>query len=187
MQEMKVKLTGIAPLICHNNQGVDPLNYFSIEMKKLTGKRGKTPSDLEQLSKIEFFAGLYLQDDTPVLPAKMFAATFIAGAKKDKNGPYAKSGVFFSEHSPIIYDGPKTSGELYADGRFTFRCPVKVGQSTVIRVRPKFDDWAIIIPFEYDESVIEEATIMLAWEKAGHVVGMGDWRPQHGRFSVQRG
>lgn len=186
METMSVRLTGIAPLIVHNNQAVDPLNYYAKEMKKISGKRNKTEADHEQLSNLEFFAGLYLVNDIPVVPAKALAATFIKGAMKDKNGPLAKAGVFFSEHAVINHNGPQTPEELWkAQEPYVFRCPVKVGQSTIIRTRPMFEEWYLDVTFEYDNEVIDKAAILLAWEKAGRVVGLCDWRPQHGRFYVQ--
>lgn len=187
MQSLNVILTGVAPLIMHNNQSVDPLNYYAQEMKKISSKRAKTPADLERLSEIEFHAGLYLVEDKVVIPAKMQAATFVNGAKKSKNGPLAKAGVFFENHAPLIYDGPSDPDELFSNKDFVSREPVKVSQNTVIRTRPIFSQWSVSIDMLFEESVIDESTIMLAWEKAGQVVGMGDWRPQHGRFTVERG
>ena len=185
METMSVRLTGIAPLILHNNQTADSLAYYAQEIAKISGKRKKTLADQAQLSKLEFYAGLYLLNDVPVLPAKMLAACFIKGAMKDKNGPLAKSGVFFSEHAVLKHDGPKTPDELWETGEpYVFRCPVRMGTSTVIRTRPYFPAWEVDVTFEYDEEVINPDTVLLAWNKAGRVVGMGDWRPQYGRFTV---
>jgi len=39
--QVKLKLTGISPLIVHNGQLADPLNRFSKLMKAVTGKRKK--------------------------------------------------------------------------------------------------------------------------------------------------
>ena len=184
METMIVQLSGIAPLICHNNQSVDPLNYYAKEIKKISGKRGKTESDLRQLSKLEFYAGLYLYKDVPVIPAKVLAATFIKGAMKDKKGPVAKSGVFYSQHAVIQHDGEaQTPDEMWEiQDPYVFRCPVKVGQATIIRTRPMFPEWKLNVKFEFDPSIVDKETCLLAWEKAGRVVGLCDWRPQHGRF-----
>lgn len=185
MNQMKVKLTGIAPLLCHNNQTADPLNFFAKELKKISSKRNKTESDLEQISKLEFLSGLYLYEDIPVLPAKMFSACFIKGAKKGKNGPIASAGTCFYEHSSIEYPGSKEPEKMYESNEFVFRCPVKIGKATIIRTRPIFKEWSTIVVFDYEKSIIDKNIIMLAWEKAGQVVGMGDWRPQYGRFRVE--
>lgn len=186
MQSLTVKLTGVAPLILHNNQGVDPLNYYSIEIKKVSSKRAKTPADLERLSEIEFHAGLYLQDNKIVIPTKMQSATFVAGAKKDKHGPIAKAGVYFDTHALLDYDGESNPDELFKDKDHVSREPVKVSQSTIIRTRPIFNRWSVDISMQYEPSVIDESDILMAWEKAGQIVGMGDWRPQHGRFTIAK-
>lgn len=36
----------------------------------------------------------------------------------------------------------------------------------------------------YPEDINRE-TVLLAWQKCGRVAGLGDWRPQHGRFYVE--
>jgi hypothetical protein len=51
MQKSKFRLTSESPLLLHNGQTADPSNRFSKEMKKISGKRGKTDADFEQLSK----------------------------------------------------------------------------------------------------------------------------------------
>lgn len=185
MKHLKVKLTGIAPLILHSNQAVDPQNYYAKEMAKVKNKKPKTEADLERMSEIEFMGGLYLDNDVVVIPTKVQAATFVKGAMKDRRGPVAKAGVFFSSHAPLDYGEQLTPDELYASGRYTSREMVRVQQSTIVRVRPIFNDWSVVIPLDFDEDVIDKETILQAWMRAGHVVGMGDWRPQHGRFSVE--
>ena len=187
MEIMKVKLTGISPLILHNNQMVDPLNPYAKEHDKIKNKRNKTEADHEMLGKIEFFASFYLLDGKIVIPQKVLRATFINGAKKDKRGPLAKSGVFFPKPSELIYNGPKTVEELWEAGEpWVFRHPARVQQGTVIRTRPKFDEWKLIVEFEYDPEIIDENAVLVAWEKAGRFVGMCDWRPQFGRFEVRK-
>lgn len=185
MKQLTVQLTGIAPLILHSNQMVDPQNYFAKEMAKVKNKKPKTEADLERMSEIEFMAGLYLHNDIVVIPTKVQAATFVKGAMKDRHGPMAKAGVFFSKHAPLNYGKKLTPDELYANGKYTSREMVRVQTSTIVRVRPIFNEWSVDVTMDYDEDVIDKETILQAWGRAGHVVGMGDWRPQHGRFSVK--
>jgi hypothetical protein len=184
MKTMTVKLRGIAPLYLHNNQTVDPLNEFARAIKKISGKRSKTDADFEKMSQLEFMAGLYMGDKGPVIPSKMLHACFVEGSKKSKHGKLAKAGVFFPSHSPIKYKGTKDPEKMYAAG-FVSRDPVKVQRNTIIRTRPRFEEWGIDVEVEYEPSVMSKEDVVLAWENAGKYCGLGDWRPQNGRFVVE--
>ena len=187
MKDLTIKLTGIAPLILHNNQTVDPQNYYAIEAAKVRNKKPKTDADLARLAEIDFMSALYLQDDKVILPTKVLGAAFIAGAKKDRQGPGAKAGAFFTDHAMLEYGEDLAPEELFTCGRYTSREIVKVQQSSVVRVRPIFHKWGATVKMIFDPEVIDESTIQRAWERAGHVCGVGDWRPQHGRFAVEFG
>jgi hypothetical protein len=183
MKDVKFQLTGVAPIILHSNQTVDPLNPYAKQMKSISSKRSKTEADFEAMSKIEFFASLYTSEGRVIIPDKMLNAVFVAGAMKDKNGPLAKAGAYFDQHAILEYDGPKDPEELWKAGEpFVFRCPVKVQRNTVIRTRAMFPGWSATVSMQYEESIIDIEQIILAWNKAGAVVGMGDWRPRYGRF-----
>lgn len=85
-QKMQFRLVGDAPMIQHNGQTADPLNRFSKQLKALSGKKKKTDSDLEEMAKIEFMAGLYLSKEGPIIPATMIDACVIEAAKKAREG-----------------------------------------------------------------------------------------------------
>ena len=68
-QKVSYKLTSDCPMIVHNGQTADPLNRFAKELKQVTGKRKKVDSDYEELARIEFYAGLYMGKDGPIIPA----------------------------------------------------------------------------------------------------------------------
>ncbi len=186
MQELKLKMTGVSPLILHNGQMADPQNEWAKELKAISGKRHKVDADLDEMSRIEYFAGLYMTDNGPCLTDLCIEACIIAGAKKFKRGPDAKAGIFADGHADLVYDGPRSPEGLFEDKSFVLRVPVKVGQSKVVRTRPIFRSWSCVSNITYDEDVIDENEIIQFAEKAGHVCGIGDWRPKHGRFSVEK-
>lgn len=138
------------------------------------------------MAKIEFMAGLYLSTDGPYLPAHMIDAVLINGAKKSKEGITAKSAAFCSGPALLQYNGPRDAEALWQDENFRFSVPVRVGNARVIRTRPKFDNWSAIITIDFEPSLVNEARIDDWLNKAGSQIGLGDWRPQHGRFYVQR-
>lgn len=185
-QLMKFRLTSDAALIMHSGRTVDPLDKYSKMMKAISSKRKKTDSDLEELARLEFHAGLYINDDGPVIPANVVDACIIDAAKKNREGVLAKSGFFTVGSAPLEYDGPRTAAELWQDERFRLSVPVRVQTARVIRTRPIFNEWALTCTVQYEDSVVNAATVAGWFNVAGTLVGLGDWRPRYGRFQAQR-
>jgi hypothetical protein len=184
--ETKYRLTGSAPLIMHNGQTADPLNKWMKLQKTITSKRNKTDADHEEIARIQFLSGLYLDETGPIIPAFVIDAVVINGAKKSKEGQVAKSGCFSLQHAKLEYDGPRSAAELWADDRFRFGVNVKVGQSKVPRMRPIFREWSAVITLSTEDTLVNEARVYEWLAAAGTQVGVGDWRPQYGRFTVER-
>ena len=184
--KLSVKIQSASPLLMHSGQTVDQTNHYAKLLKKISSKRGKTEADLKEMSRIEFIAGLYLNDDNKViLPIDILDATIVNGAKKDKLGMQAKSGIFVTDDSILEFkDSDKTADELLEMGIYTFKKAVRVGQAKVIRTRPIFKTWGATINLEYDKDIIDADSVVRAVRRAGEVVGVGDWRPRFGRFTV---
>jgi len=203
--ELTIKINGIAPIIMHSGQTADPLNPFAKAMKKCSGKRGKTDEDLEVLSNLEWWAGLYL--DTPAviaddfsvsvdksaqleLPAHIIDSCLREGARKVKLGKQASAGCIVTGPAVFTHDGPKNVNDLALNGKYAYRTAVKVGTAKVMRNRPIFPVWSAEFTVEMDASVIDAEQIMDAMRNAGKLVGIGDWRPgaprggYYGRFEV---
>lgn len=185
-QEVTYRLTGVAPLIVHNGQLANPLNPYSKETKKISGKRNKTDADFEQMARLEFQGGLYWSKDGPVLPPDMFDSMVLAAAKKFKEGPLAKAGCFCVNTPSIEYDGPRDRDGLWDDDRFRFVKGVRVGTARVMRTRPWFQEWSVTVRFNVEANTINPARLDEWLHTAGQIVGLGDWRPQYGRFTVER-
>jgi hypothetical protein len=188
MAELTFQMKGIAPLLFHNNRLADPLDTYSKAIKAISGKRKKTEEDLEEMARLEFLGSMYVNGQKePVIPAKLIYG-MLAGkggaARKEKEGPAAKAGLFINGNFPLEFDGPKTPEALWEDERFRSREAVRIQSSTVIRTRPVFEEWAAKVTVEYAPDLISEDTLKRWVEVAGREVGVGDWRPQHGRFSV---
>lgn len=200
-QEVSYRLMGIASLIVHNGQLANPLNPYTKEMKKISGKRNKTDADFARMAELEFQGGLYWSNtDGPVLPQEMFDSMVLGAAKKFKEGPLAKSGVFTLNAPRLEYDGPRTRDGLWADERFRFVKGVRVGTARVMRTRPIFlatqrtkedgggfdPQWQCVVRFSVETGIINVARLDEWLDTAGQVIGLGDWRPQYGRFTAVR-
>lgn len=199
--EASYKLTGISPLLLHSGQAIDPLNHYAKEMRRVAKKKGKTDEDQATISKVEWFMGLYHSgaEDTisdgeiavdpaarVVLPALSIEAMITAGGKKMKLGNAVKSGVIVMADALLEYDGPKNIPALFAAGKHIHRVPAKVGLARIMRTRPIFRTWSATITVTHDESVMDEPELFQILKTAGQLVGLGDWRPRFGRFSVER-
>ncbi len=156
------------------------------EIKQISSKRAKTDADYEEMARIEFLAGLYLDESGPILPAYMIEAAILGGAKKSKEGQASKSGCFCLEHARLEYDGPRQANELWEDERFRFSAIVRVQTSRVSRMRPVFREWSAIIDINIEDTLVNPARVDEWLTAAGSQVGLGDWRPQYGRFTAER-
>lgn len=201
--KLKVTINGAADLINHNGQTADPRNEFAKQMKAISGKRKKTDADLDQLARIEWFAGLYvgrIKDDDKetarlTLPGHVIEAALVGGAKKSKRGVQAKSGLFVTDAGTLDFPGSPSSAlpkadlqtwldNLFEQGENTLTVGVKVGQAKVMRTRPKFEDWSSSFVAEFDDAVLTLGDVKEIMDDAGRLVGVGDWRPKYGRFTV---
>lgn len=189
MKTFKATIRGLAPLMMHNERLADPTATETRALKAKTSSRKKTDEDLEEIKRLEWFGGIYADDKgRPSIPAGWVWAALIAGAKKSKQGPQAKAGIFdagpHALYFPLKFEGPKTLEALFADGRFTDTRGVGVQGSRVMRTRPVFPNWTAEIEVMYDPDTIDGADVEKALAQCGKLLGLGDYRPRFGRFEV---
>lgn len=186
---MQVRLTavGTAPLLMHNAQLSDPLATVTKELKKVSSKRTKTEEDQEMMARIEFEGGLYIDNELgPYIPAANLHRCLVEGAKLNKLGRHVERGVIVEGMElPLAYVGPRTTEGLWTDKSFVARHSVGVTTSRVMRTRPKFSKWALEATLEVDGGQLDLAQISDIAIKAGLMVGLGDYRPSHGRFAAE--
>lgn len=188
---VQIRFTGVSPLLCHNGQTADPRNTYAKAMKAVSSKRKKTDADYDEMARLEWLAGLYRIDGDLVIPDYVIESTMIGGAKKSKRGPQAKCGLFFTEHASLQFAGKpdvindETLAEMFASGDFTHTIGVKVGMAKVMRTRPMFRNWSINAIAQYDPDVLNLRDVEEIASDAGKLVGLGDWRPKHGRFDAE--
>ena len=179
------RIIGVAPLILHNGQLADPLNYFAKEMKRISGKRHKTEADLEQLARFEWHGSLYLSHGKVCIPGEVIEAHLVAAAQTQRKGRQAKAALFCDGMVPLDYDGPSAVEALWADETFRLTSAVKVKQSRVMRTRPVFPAWSLAVEVLYNPSQLNGAEIAEFVRIGGEQIGLGDWRPRFGRYVVE--
>lgn len=186
---MQVRLTivGTMPLLMHNAQLSDPLATITKQLKKVSGKRIKTEADHEEMARIEFEGGLYWDEEFgPYVPGANIHACLLKAAKMTRQGPAIERGVVvINEVHPLAYNGPRTVDELWKDKNYVSRLSVGVTTSRVMRTRPQFRQWALESDLIVDDGQLDLDQITSIADKAGQMIGLGDYRPRFGRFDVE--
>jgi hypothetical protein len=185
-QTLRFKLISAAPLLCHNGQLADPLNEIARQMKEISGRRNKTDADLEALARLEWYGGLYLDDDQqPCLPGEVLEAAFVEAAKRQRRGRQAQAGIICPANYLLEYDGPSKLDELWQWPAFRLTVPVRVKNNRIMRTRPRFLTWATTIVVQYDASLLNPNEVGEIVRRTGSEIGVGDWRPKFGRFQME--
>lgn len=204
MQELKVSIQGISPLLFHNGQLANPLCPISLAMKKFTAKRQKTESDHLALSQLEWIGGLYTSDDIEfaidgsdikilnnpqiVMPGLGLESALSSAGKKLKLGKHIKAGVFIPDDAPLIFGGDGdtklTLQQVWDSNRFCDVRAVRVQSSRLMRTRPYFKKWGCEFVINYEDSVIDKEQLIQVIKIGGKVEGMFDGRPRYGRYQL---
>lgn len=186
---VEITLEGTAPLIVHNNALVDTLDDRTKQLKRITSKRAKTDEDEVAMRRIQFEAALYLDPQVgPYLPGPNIAKALLDAAKIRRNGKKIERGlILVSPINRLEYDGPRDPSGLWNDLRFRFTVPVKVPPrtgKTVMGCRPAFPEWRCSTTAMINPSVLTPEELAEIATDAGEMIGVGDWRPWHGRFTA---
>jgi len=172
-------------LLMHNRQLADPLNYYVREKAKITAKRKKTYDDHMRGSELEFHGGLYLDDKKrPIVPDKNIKAMLGDAAKSFKEGKKCLEGITVLDHAVLSFDGPKDMNKRFEKGYFR-REPLKQNMSVIIRTRPIFHNWKAELEIYYDETLVDPEMLERWIDVASTYKGIGDGRPNFGRFTVK--
>lgn len=188
IEQLRVRIRGVQPLLMHSNQSVNPRLPLVQEMKALNKKRNKTDEDMDRISRIEWELGMYHDAEIgPYLPSFVILACLRDAAKKTKQGKLIVEAVWMDEMKvKLDYDGPRDMDGLYDGGFFDLR-PVRnpATRATVNRARPLFPSWSINFSLNYDAEVLDRADLARIVETAGRRIGVGDYRPTYGRFEAE--
>lgn len=196
MKTLTTTWTGIRPLIMHNAALVDPLNPYVKKKRAISMKGSKklTDSDREEMQQLEWTGALYWDDEIGLyIPSSNIEKCIREGAVKSRLGKSAEAASFVTDPIVALDAGkyPKDMEKLYATPGFQLRSAVRIPPKTGARVmtaRPMIPTgWKIKFTVEFDDSVINGKDIVKAMIDAGSLVGLGDWRPKFGRFTVEVG
>ena len=199
MSELQLTLRGRAPgLIMHAWVPAPMLtpaedNERLRIVAKTTSKRAE--DETAALNRYDCLRGLWLDaSGEPTIPPSVVRAAVEAGARKQKMGGEVRECLVVES---VEFDFDRDALGHRADEwavNLQFHAGVKVGQSRVNRVRPRFPEWeatALLQVYDLDNGrpTIDAEQLRRWATTAGQRIGVGDWRPQtgggiHGRFDV---
>jgi hypothetical protein len=185
-ETIDLTLVGERPILMHSAILVDPLEPVTQELARLTKKRGKTIADHQEIARVEWMGGMWTVDGRPCIPASAIKAVFVEAARTRRKGKHAEAG-FACNGSPLLqYNGPVGIDELWQDKQFRLRVPVTVnGGSRTMRTRPRFPVWRVHLEVEFVPGLLDRAEVIEIFQIGGFRFGLGDGRPDYGRFSVK--
>lgn len=181
MKLINVEIKGVSPLLQHR--------YALKNENEGTSKRKAGKVDYSE----DWLKALYWNDEIGIYqPATHLEGAMIRAAsnfqipgKKGKSyKEIFKSAIFVRpDYIPFGLKGdPK---KLLENGKFDVDIrPVVVQKSRVERARPIFRDWSIKFQIEVQEDQLPIEVIKEVLDHAGKFLGIGDFRPRHGRFQV---
>ena len=187
LSSLMFRCVGIAPLLMHNGSLANPLNPKVKEMREITSLRKKTDENHLELQRLEFAASLYLDaKNRVIIPSMNIEGALVEGAKKAKLGKAFKSAVMVPDDSVLDFGEALNPEQLWArNEEYSDVRAVLVNNSRVMRTRPIFRQWAIEFAAEFDDEQINADQLIKAAQDAGRMVGLCDYRPKYGRFSVE--
>jgi len=193
IQQARIIVTGIAPLLQNNPQTVDPFNHFAKAKKAITNKRtAKTDDDLIELGNLETESKIYFDDEIGVyVPATWITEAIICtGFSVAKIGRAKMRGGLFATDPKIKlrYRGMnkvKTITDVVMNPEFRHRMLLKQGQVRVPKDAPIFHDWSFETMVEFDDTVVDLGSLRRIVERSAKYGGFGDFRPTFGRADAE--
>lgn len=144
-----------------------------------TTKRGKKVYKPEEEAEKKAYK---TKDGKLYLPNKHFKASMVkagtdfkmVGKKTYKE--YIKSGVFIY---PEEIELDQQEYEIHEE-------PVVIQRNRVMSWRPKLKEWSCEFEIEITDEMINQQILKEILESAGRFKGVGDYRPEYGRFKVEK-
>lgn len=192
-------IKGTSALLMHNPMMVDPEYEYNRDIKEITKKKKKTDEDLRMIEKLEWLGGLYTACidgvDRITQPMSKLRKCLINAARISKRGKDVERSISMMGYDginvPLIYDNSdlpliEEIDRLRTQTNNLFRSRLSVGVQgkRIMRVRPQFVRWALIVPAVYIEDAgLNFDELESITDLAGKAEGIGDGRSiGYGKF-----
>jgi hypothetical protein len=176
-----VRIVGVRPLLMHKPSLTDS------RLKR----RSVIPSPEEEARN-----ALYTDGDIIVIPSLNVKAmlrnagrNYKIPQRKATYGAYIRAGIDIEPSPYIPLLNPKTN-QPYRVSDKLWKIDVRtvvVQGSRILRARPRFDEWALEFKIiNTDPEILKSTIIKQILVDAGKYYCLGDFRPEFGRFKVER-
>lgn len=185
--KVTLHLQGTRPMLHHNGRLANPLDPWTQEVKALAAKRKKTDEDLIALCRAEARGAIYETSEGLVgFPTQNVWRCVYDAATAFRRGADIKRALSFEDSSPpLLVAGSMVTVEDFLTFENIDYRPVAVQRAKTMRARPIVRDWSCTHHFELLEDVIDPRDLAPILERAGRLVGLGDWRPTYGTFTAE--
>lgn len=192
IQQARITVTGIGPLLQNNPQTVDPFNRYSKMKKPLTSKKAKTEEDLIELGNLDTESKLFFDPQIGVyVPTKWLTEQIVTSAfgiikvGKDK----MRGGIFATEDkAKLTYEGMnkvKAISDIVYDPQFRHRMILPQQNIRIAKDFPIFNKWSFSTVLEFDDTVVDLTGLTSIVKRSAMYVGFGDFRPTFGRAKAE--
>ena len=166
------KISGVSPLLQNN-----PAEFIG----KGQGEgitRGKKEYDDEEEARLRTYRD---EDGRYCHPTEAFLKSMVKAVAGKKIGKMfatsaLKGSVFIVEEKSVILDASGKPATAYTIDRRS----VVIGKARVLRCRPCWKEWRMLIALEVDTAICSPENVRDALSLAGRTVGVGDYRPEKG-------
>ena len=186
--ELTMRLTGTRPMLMHNGRLANPIDPWTRKLGLLTKKRQKTDDDLIDIMRTEARGSCWETADGLLgVPGAAIWRSLYDAAKAFKQGENVKRALMFEDVTiPLMVEGrPYTADEWITDPAHIDYRPVAVQRAKTMRARPLIPvGWSVELTVELMDDVMDARQMVPIFERAGRLVGLGDWRPTYGRYEI---
>jgi hypothetical protein len=191
MEIVKLTVHGNGPMLMHNPASMRGSGTPNIERG---GKKIPLPYDEAKASLYVLPTGqLYVKSDW-FREAGLIAAADVKDPSRKGRATMTRrfsASVFLCSEFCPLYRSTDNKQPITSDNddwQIDTR-RVVVQRNGILRSRPKIDNWACELPFEYDSDLMEPNLILAVMQNAGKSPGVGDYRVgkkgPFGRFTVE--
>lgn len=184
MKSVKVKISGVTPLICnrfHDEAAEKASSGQSASMA--AGSRG-TPLEIAEK---KLYPGV---DGKPMIPQPNLLRCIVDGGKFHKAG---KKQITTKSESLLYACADIEGSEIKIENKQPWKVDTRAVRipstgGRILAHRPMFDDWAMEFVLTFDDTFINEKLLRQIVDDAGARIGLGDFRPSckgpYGKFRV---
>jgi hypothetical protein len=202
--KLTLAMTGTRPMLQHSSRLANPLDPYARALKALTAKRRRTDEEDAEIMRLEARGGCWETPEgllgVPTAAAwrsiKDAATAFRLGKDVERALLYEDVVVplIVTDVSDVMVpmsdegDVETVSADDWIAGANVDYRSVKMPGTgrRVMRARPIIPaGWRCTHTFELLEDVINARDLAPVLQRAGRLVGIGDWRPTYGTYEVE--